>query len=529
MKMKKLSVLALVLALTLAVTACASPSGLLLREATVKQMDLESYESMTTFSFDVNSLLMKNSFSFDVYAKQVDLLNTLTEIYVGQDLLALAGFELKPATNGKVALELIMKDGEMIVSSSEDHVGIQLMNMLEMPGAELNSLPFESKEELEEWILTLQDKFREIFKAYLADYDFSLEQIHDQGQKMIDLPNGDNVNTQHIQVELSALDLVNMLHYSLNHFVDDEEFQEAFYTMLVDMTLLEEGKTASDIPASELANMREAMQTEINPAVKEMAAELETLISEELSEQEQALVDSASFVVDTYIGVDDKEIYQMDYRLDLMYSEELSELDMEEMQDIPLLPGDSFSFVMSQQIWNHNKALDPISVPSQLIPMEKIMEMKNVDEFKEVAGENSLLAQIAEHAMSFMGGSAGDFGFVELKVDENKIETIDGEEAVQIYLKDGQLMAPLALVSEAMGAGVMWIPDTHYIIVATDEHYLRVETANNYTVSLNGEIRSDIMVEIIDGTSYVNVRAYAEALGWTVIWMEETNSALILQ
>src|SRR5690606_12334835 len=111
---------------------------------------------------------------------------------------------------------------------------------------------------------------------------------------------------------------------------------------------------------------------------------------------------------------------------------------------------------MSQQIWNHNKALEPIAVPKKLVSMEEIMAMESVDEFKQVAGENSLLAQIAEHVMGFMGNVASDFGFVELKVNENKATTMAGEQDVYLYIKEGQLMAPLALIGEAMGAEVDW-------------------------------------------------------------------------
>src|SRR5690606_6549168 len=116
---------------------------------------------------------------------------------------------------------------------------------------------------LETWLQTIQEKVREVFTAYLADYDFSLKQIRDLGQKTISLPNGSKVDTTQIQIELSVLDLLNMLHYSLNHFVQDAEFQEAFYSMLVDMTLLEEGKTVSDVTASEIAEMKKELQKEI--------------------------------------------------------------------------------------------------------------------------------------------------------------------------------------------------------------------------------------------------------------------------
>ena len=93
-----------------------------------------------------------------------------------------------------------------------------------------------------------------------------------------------------------------------------------------------------------------------------------------------------------------------------------------------------------------------------------------MEEFRQIAGEDSLLAQIAEQVMGFMGDISADFGFVELKPDEQKLETMAGSEDAQLYLKDGQLMAPLAQVSRAMGADVAWDEASRQITVNTGEH-----------------------------------------------------------
>ena len=346
--------MALVLALMLIFTACASPSGLLLKEATLKQMELESFESMTTFSFDMNTFLMSNSFNLEIYAKQIDLLNSLSKFYVQPEWLALAGLQVNPSS-GKVAFDVIMKDGELIIGTSEDHVGIHFSNFLAMPEGE--ELPFETKEELEAWLATIQEKVREVFKAYLAEYAFSLDHIHDLGQTSISLPNGETVETTHIQLELSLFDLLNLIHYSLEHVVADEEFQPAFYNMLVELTLLEEGKVASELADAEVAELKATLQEEINPLVQDLADGLKEFIEKELSNYEDVMLGAFSSVIDTYIGVDDQEVYQQDYRLDFTYTAALNELELEGKENLPFLPGDSISISLSQQIWNHNEQL----------------------------------------------------------------------------------------------------------------------------------------------------------------------------
>ncbi|MGO4888763.1 copper amine oxidase N-terminal domain-containing protein [Anaerobacillus sp. MEB173] len=516
--MKKYSVLALFVALAMVITACTSPAGLLLKEATMKQLELDSFEAKSTISVDIDTAEMEDSFVLEAYTKQVDMLNSVVDFYVEGDLLSLAGLEVQPNEDGKVSLQIISKDGNSILASKEDDIGLQL--------ADLSMMEEELGEgEFEQFIVTIQDAVREFVKAYVDDYGYTLNDIVNHGQVTIQLPNGQSVNTNHIEVSLSVVEVIEMLQYSLNHFIENDELQETFYSTFLGLPLMM-GDTASEdaqLSEEELQEMLESIQAEGNAALKGFVDSLEEMKQEFLLENEELLNDLVTISYHTYIGVNDKQTYQTELSLQINYTEELADQEIEELQSLPFAPGDSIKLTSKDQYWNHNKQLDPITVPSQLVTMEELME--NIDEFKAMAGENSLLAQIAE-----LLTSAGNFGFIELKINENKAETMTGEVDAHLYIKNGQTMAPLALVSESIGADVVWLADTRQIIVAGNGHFLEVQLSglNKHTVTFDGEVRSDIFVEVINGTSYVNVRAYAEAMGWTLLWIPETKSVVIL-
>ena len=259
-------------------------------------------------------------------------------------------------------------------------------------------------------------------------------------------------------------------------------------------------------------------------SMEEFVSVLEEAKTNYLSDYEDIFNDFTKLSANTYIGVNDKETYQVEYELEFTYTDEIAALEIEELNNL-FAPGDSIKISSKDQIWNHNKTTGPIDVPNQLVLLDELMELESIEDFKAIAGEDSLLALLVEQLAPLF--QIGEFSFVEFHVDDNKAFTMEEEFDVKLYIKNGQLMVPLALVGEQMGAEVTWIEETRQIIVEGYGHLLDVNVAAN-SVTFDGESRSDIVVDVINGTSYINVRPFAESMGWTVLWIEEIRSAVVL-
>ncbi|RKD25874.1 hypothetical protein BEP19_02780 [Ammoniphilus oxalaticus] len=524
--MRKFSIMALVLAMMLVVSACSSSSGLLLKEATLKQLDLESFQASSTITVDIDSALFKNAFKVEMDTKQVDYWNTSSDIKLDASLLALAGVDVAPGQE-TVTLSLLTHNGDTIVTSSQDQKGIVLSSTSELLADEFG----EGKEEqFQELFLSVKDIFTDLIKDYIEDYSYSFDQIESHGNVNITLPNSKTVTTEHIEVQLSVVDLIDMLQYSLTYFLDNKEMQDSFYEAIAALPELVmplvEG-TDEEINPAELkdALINEA-RPEINAGIKEFIAQLEEFKTTPLLANEEVANNFARLSLHSYVDPKDKETYQTEFELTLKYTDELAQLDLEGMKGAPFLPGDSITISAKDQYWNHNGKIDPIKVPNQLVSMEELVELESVEDAKAVLGENSLLARLAE---PFINMGALDFGYIELKVDENKAETMDGEFDLSMYINNGQTMAPIAAIGERLGADVTWDPNTKQITVAANDHLVQVtvEQVKNNAVTVDGAVRSDLFVDVENGTSYVNIRAFAEALDWEVLWVEETRSILL--
>ncbi len=518
--MKKFSMLILLLTFVLIVSACTSQGGLLLKEAALKQMELESFEGKSTLTVDINMAEMKNVFELELDTKQVDMLNSVVDIHMNGDLLALAGLDLPINGDEKVTLSLISKNGDSIITTSKDDIGVKFSDMSTIleDGT--------TEEEFEQIFVSIQDKFKDIMKDYLEDYSFSLNQIESHGQVSLQLPNGESVLTEHIEINFTVLELIEMLQYSINHLLENDHIQESVFETMVELQLRTGDVTGmeEEINPEELQEVYDMLSTEFTTAMEEFVSVLEEAKTNYLSDYEDIFNDFTKLSANTYIGVNDKETYQVEYELEFTYTDEIAALEIEELNNL-FAPGDSIKISSKDQIWNHNKTTGPIDVPNQLVLLDELMELESIEDFKAIAGEDSLLALLVEQLAPLF--QIGEFSFVEFHVDDNKAFTMEEEFDVKLYIKNGQLMVPLALVGEQMGAEVTWIEETRQIIVEGYGHLLDVNVAAN-SVTFDGESRSDIVVDVINGTSYINVRPFAESMGWTVLWIEEIRSAVVL-
>src|SRR5690625_4542345 len=127
--MKKYSILAFIVAIMMVVSACSTSAGLLLKEAAIKQIELESFEGKSSLSVSIDTTSMENTFKIGMDTKQVDLLNSAVDFHIGSDLLALAGVELGSDVGDQVTLSIISKDGDSIISTPKDDIGIELSTL----------------------------------------------------------------------------------------------------------------------------------------------------------------------------------------------------------------------------------------------------------------------------------------------------------------------------------------------------------------------------------------------------------------
>ncbi|HHY73607.1 MAG TPA: hypothetical protein GX497_10375 [Bacillus bacterium] len=395
--MKKQVLLILMVVLSLVLTACTTSSGTLLKEATAKQLELKSFESSSTFFVDIDTAFLKKRLELDMDTKQIDTFNSKVDFHVGANLLALAGLKVQPNKDGIVTFSLISKNGESILGTSQDEIGIQLSNNTAM----LEDAFGEGKgEDFNVLVLTMQDAMRELMKEYIKDYGytFNSNQIKNNGDVTIVLPNGKRIETEHVEIEMTALDAVEMLQYSLNYFLENKEFQDYFYDSISELpTMVSAFAPAKEIDSTEIQAGLDKMKVELNSAIKDLISKLENVKTTYLLEYKEELNEFAKINLGMYIGKEDKETYQTTFALQLNYTKAVADLDLEGLKGLPLVPGDSITISSVDQYWNHNKKLEPIKVPSRLVSMEELSQMEDVgEELKEIAGEDSLIAQMAE-------------------------------------------------------------------------------------------------------------------------------------
>jgi len=92
---------------------------------------------------------------------------------------------------------------------------------------------------------------------------------------------------------------------------------------------------------------------------------------------------------------------------------------------------------------------------------------------------------------------------------------------------NNRAMVPMRRVFEAMGASVDWSRDTQ-VIRATKGETVIVMSIGNPAMQVNGsEITIDVSPTIIDGRTFVPLRAVSDGLGAEIEWDARTRSVII--
>lgn len=130
-------------------------------------------------------------------------------------------------------------------------------------------------------------------------------------------------------------------------------------------------------------------------------------------------------------------------------------------------------------------------------------------------------------------------------VETNNTSTTDGE--IKIYLnnnrltfdqppinQDGNLLVPIRAIAEAMGKSVLWSDKYNVAFIDNTDNALIIpigETTlylgNEQAYSTWGQKKTNVPSQVINGRTLVPVRQFAEALGATVDWNNEQQTAYI--
>jgi hypothetical protein len=526
--MRKISLsLCLLLIVSIFLSACGTPSGIMLKDALVKQSVLDSYESKTSISLDVNSSVEQQLFEVELYTKVLDAMNLEYHLSANDAILDLLGIEKPVDQKEQPTLKALVKEGEIVLTSNQDKAGISFGNVFEiLEGSTGEELTEAEKEELKNLHKNLRKAFQELLTNYLKEYKFPLSKIQNKGIAYVELPNGTQVSTTHIQVELTIPEVANMVEYSLQHLLNNEELQQSVIDFVIAMAS-SQNLTLEELSDEELKEMEEEIKQSMKEDLPKAIEEIQEFEKELANDEMKPVVENVQLFVDTYIGGQDKEVYQQDFSVLATYTSELEEQGVDgegvsaempfEMKD-----GDTVEFKVSNKIWNHNKKLSPVELPETLFTIEDLEVMDGIEDFREVSGENSLLAQIFEQFENTFGGSDFDeeLYYLDIELDGNKalISTpqLDPQEVSVYSTKDGRLMVPLAFTISNMGGEITWDGKSKKVNAIIDDYVIQVNYKKNFEVTIDGEVYPEIKVESKNGYSYVDIVALSESLGWYV-------------
>jgi len=99
----------------------------------------------------------------------------------------------------------------------------------------------------------------------------------------------------------------------------------------------------------------------------------------------------------------------------------------------------------------------------------------------------------------------------------------------QAILKDGSTLLPVRSVSTALGGKVVWDTDTKTASIDKDRTAVAI-TIGQKEITINGKTKAiSTPAQIVNGRTYVPLRALGEALECDITWVKETKTVEITQ
>ncbi len=110
-----------------------------------------------------------------------------------------------------------------------------------------------------------------------------------------------------------------------------------------------------------------------------------------------------------------------------------------------------------------------------------------------------------------------------LELDDNILNL-----AKNPVIKDGVTLVPLREIANAMNIALDWDAKTKTIICSKDDIYLTfVIDSNIMRFSEDADVFLDVPPVLIDGTTYIPLRALSKALNSEVFWDSELQTVFI--
>ena len=120
--------------------------------------------------------------------------------------------------------------------------------------------------------------------------------------------------------------------------------------------------------------------------------------------------------------------------------------------------------------------------------------------------------------------------------EKNITVTIDNmliEFDVQPMLINDRTMVPLRKIFEKLGAEVEWYDESQLVLATKNEVVIAMEidkpsiSVTNVLEGKTDVIELDVAPMLVDSRTLVPVRAISECLGYSVDWIDETNTVVI--
>ena len=122
------------------------------------------------------------------------------------------------------------------------------------------------------------------------------------------------------------------------------------------------------------------------------------------------------------------------------------------------------------------------------------------DKYSEITDNSVVLKVNEENAYAFGKNSLADSGNPEVKP----------------FVENGRTLVPIRFISEAFGAEVSY--DNGSVSIKTNEKEIKMEIGNNKYTVLGEEFAMDTAPKIVDGRTFVPLRAISESLSKKVFW-----------
>ncbi len=334
-----------------------------------------------------------------------------------------------------------------------------------------------------------QEKFKDAFVDYIKNYDSDLDVVTKLDEKTVD---GEKI--KYYQVEFDNDSFKDFLKFTTISLLQDENIIPLFRDYMTELM----GLSGEEMP-------EEFSITENIGEMVEKARDFFEKLEELTILGEDGILITYGINEDGYFVSEEGE---MNFLID---TSQLMALVADSIEE-------------DEALMEENELLQDMPTPIFELSVSYNTEITSINEVLEITiplttEENSL--DYMELIESMIPDMKEDMGL--LVIVEDQLVQFTNE---PILIDDSYLVSSRDM-ADAFDANITWNKDTKEITIAKDENQL-IFNANNQILLKDGRTHSlNTSIVIIDGISFIPVRAVAENLGYTVDWDGEYQMILI--